>query len=126
MKPFQLAVDIASLRRESTRLLEVPAGLSDKDAVFRWYAKSLPLPWYFGWNWDAFSECLRDLSWVKERRLVLFHRDVPISANPKDRKIYVEVLGCAATDWKPGEDHEVVVAFEPACELTLRAALRES
>lgn len=125
MQPFALTSDIASLRRESTRVLEVPAELSDKDALLRWYADALGMPEYFGANWDAFDECLRDLSWVKERRLVLFHRDVPLAANPKDRKIYVEVLANAATDWKPGEAHELVVAFDPACELKLRAAVRE-
>lgn len=126
MQPFELTSDIASLRRESTRVLEVPAELSDKDALLRWYADALGMPEYFGANWDAFDECLRDLSWVKERRLVLFHRDVPISANPKDLKIYVEVLANAATDWKLGEDHELVVAFDPACELKLRAVIPPS
>ncbi|MFN8831451.1 MAG: barstar family protein [Labrys sp. (in: a-proteobacteria)] len=94
--------------------------------VTGWYADILGIPEYFGANWDAFDECLRDLSWVKERRLVLFHRDVPIAANPKDRRIYLEVLANAATDWRPGEAHELIVAFDPACELKLHAAIRES
>ena len=126
MQPFALTSDIASLRGESTRLLEVPAELPDKDALLRWYVDALGMPEYFGANWDAFDECLRDLSWVEERRLVLFHRDVPIAANPKDRKIYIEVLANAVTDWKPGEAHELVVAFDPACELMLRAPTRDS
>ncbi|MFO0345042.1 MAG: barstar family protein [Labrys sp. (in: a-proteobacteria)] len=126
MQPFVLTSNIASLRRESTRVLELPTALSDKDALLGWYAVILGIPEYFGANWDAFDECLRDLSWVKERRLVLFHRDVPIAANPKDRRIYLEVLANAATDWRPGEAHELIVAFDPACELKLHAAIRES
>jgi RNAse (barnase) inhibitor barstar len=125
VQPFALTSDIALLRRENTRVLEVPAELSDKDALLRWYADALAMPEYFGANWDAFDECLRDLSWVRERRIVLFHRDVPIAANHQDRKIYVEVLANAATDWKPGEAHELIVAFDPACELKLRALMRE-
>ena len=125
MQPFEFTSDIASLKRKSVRVLEVPMELSDKDALFRWYADALDMPEYFGANWDALDECLRDLSWVKERRLVLFHRDVPLAANLKDRNNYVEVLANAATDWKPGEDHELVVAFDPACELKLRTTIRE-
>jgi RNAse (barnase) inhibitor barstar len=125
VQPFVLTSDVASLRRGDTRVLDVPAELSDKDALFRWYADALEFPDYFGFNWDAFDECLRVLSWVKERRIVLFHRDVPMAAHPKDRRIYVEILADAVTDWKPGEDHELVVAFDPACELRLRAAFGE-
>lgn len=84
------------------------------------------MPQYFGANWDAFDECLRDLSWIKERRLVLYHRRVPLEANPKDQRIYVEVLANAVRDWRPDEGHEVVAAFDPACELKLRAATRDN
>ena len=82
------------------------------------------MPEYFAANWDAFDECLRDLSWISEHRLVLYHRAVPLEASLKDRKIYVDVLASAVRDWKPGEAHELVVAFDPACELKLRATAR--
>lgn len=124
MQPFALTSDVASLNGESTRVVEVPSELADKDALLSWYAGALGMPQYFGANWDAFDECLRDLSWIKERRLVLYHRGVPLEASPKDQRIYVEVLANAVRDWKPGEGHEVVVAFDPACELKLRAATR--
>ena len=124
MQPFVLTSDVASLIDESTRVVEVPVELPDKDALVSWYAGALGMPEYFGANWDAFDECLRDLSWINERRVVLYHQVVPLEANPKDQKIYIEVLASAVRDWKPGEAHELVVAFAPACELKLRAAVR--
>ena len=125
MQPFALTSDITSLKGENTRVLDVPATLADKDALLSWYAGALGLPQYFGANWDAFDECLRDLSWIKERRLVLYHRGVPLEASPKDQRIYIDVLANAVRDWKPGEKHEVVAAFDPVCELKLRAATRD-
>jgi hypothetical protein len=81
------------------------------------------MPEYFGANWDAFDEGLRDLSWISEHRVVLYHRAVPLEASPKDQRTYIEVLASAVRNWKPGEAHELIVVFNPACELKLRAAL---
>ena len=57
---------------------------------------------------------------------MLYHRDVLILANSTDQKSYVELLANAATDWKSGDAHELVVAFDPVCELKLRAVVHES
>ena len=121
MRPFILTSDLTTLRSEDTRVIDVPQNLADKQALLSWYGKALELPEYFGANWDAFDECLRDLSWIKERRLVLYHRRVPLEANPQDQKIHIDVLANAALDWKAGEEHEVLVAFDPQCKLKLRA-----
>ncbi|MFD7026453.1 barstar family protein [Streptomyces sp. NPDC059917] len=45
------------------------ARLSGKDMVdevstFQQFSESLKFPEYFGWNWDAFYDCLRDLEWL--------------------------------------------------------------
>lgn len=125
MQPFALTSDVASLRDENTFIVEVPSELANKDALLAWYADALGMPEYFGANWDALDECLRDLSWIREHRLVLYHRNLPLNENPQDQKVYISVLDNAARDWKFGEAHEVVAAFDPVCELKLRAALRK-
>ena len=125
MQSFVFTSDVDSLRGRSRRILEIPAELPDKVTLLLWYATALDLPDYFGANWDALNDCLRDLSWVKEHTVVLYHQDVPLAANPRDRKTYVEILANAASDWKPGEAHELIVAFNPACKSVLKAAIHE-
>ncbi|GAA1581392.1 MULTISPECIES: barstar family protein [Streptomyces] len=39
-------------------------GMCDTDAVFRQFYDGLRLPDHFGWNWNALSDCLRDLEWL--------------------------------------------------------------
>lgn len=38
---------------------------STLDDFFREISCSMRFPNYFGWNWDAFDECITDLDWLK-------------------------------------------------------------
>ncbi|MFK0252646.1 barstar family protein [Streptomyces sp. NPDC090445] len=45
--------------------------MRDTDAAFRQFYDGLRLPDYFGWNWNALYDCLRDLNWLPADRHVL-------------------------------------------------------
>ncbi|MGW2601710.1 barstar family protein [Streptomyces klenkii] len=38
--------------------------MGDSDGVFEQFWEQFRLPDYFGWNWNALSDCLRDLHWL--------------------------------------------------------------
>lgn len=42
------------------------AGCEDDEALFQRMASHLRFPAWFGYNWDALQDCLRDLSWLPE------------------------------------------------------------
>ncbi|HTP26066.1 MAG TPA: barstar family protein, partial [Anaeromyxobacteraceae bacterium] len=58
----------------------------------------LRLPDYFGRNWDALWDVLRDLSWIQARRVVLAHLDLPCLAAPELR-IYLRLFGLDPISW---------------------------
>lgn len=72
--------------------------------------EALRFPDYFGRNWDALSDCLRDLSWLPPGRISVVHDALP-DLPPKDLRTYMDVLATAAGDWKPQESYELVVIF---------------
>lgn len=111
MSVFLFTDDPAALADGKTLLLTVPAGLVDKRAVLAWYAEALRFPSYFGQNWDAFSDCLTDLSWIVEKGVLMAHRDMPLAAEPADRSIYVAILANAVHRWKDDEGHNFTVSF---------------
>lgn len=91
-------------------LVVIPPNLGSAAELFSALESGLHLPGYFGRNWDALSDSLRDLHWIKERTVVLLHNDLP-NLGPVDMTHYLSVLAEAAADWKPNESHEVVVIF---------------
>jgi hypothetical protein len=118
---FEIVSSPASLQGPDTVLIEIPTGLVGKDDLLLWYRDSLRMPDYFGRNWDALDECLRDLSWISQHKLVLFHRVLPNLKSQQEQMVYLGILKSAVTDWRPNDDHEVVVAFDASCEGELRA-----
>lgn len=88
----------------------IPTSISDTKTLFDVFFEKLQFPGYFGFNWNALSDCLRDLSWVQQYRVVVLHHDLPNLAK-EDLFIYLDVLQECTESWKPGEEHKLVIAF---------------
>lgn len=50
-------------------------GEPSKESLLGGIAEAMHFPGYFGGNWDALEECLRDLEWLPVRGYVLVVRD---------------------------------------------------
>ena len=101
----------------------VPARIADPKALLRAVADALSFPAYFGENWNALFDCLRDFHWTDRRNIVLVHEDVPHI--PGDElKVYLEVLRDAAADWKAGDPHELVILFDERSRDAVADALK--
>lgn len=64
-------------------------------------AAALSFPDWFGHNWDAFADCMNDLSWrdAPGHVLVLTHADDFLHADPGGFAIAIDILGDAAAAW---------------------------
>ena len=90
-------------------VVRLPRNTESKQALLCALNDQLRFP-YFGFNWDALLDCLRDLSWLNPGTLVLVHEAFPV-LDERDARTYVQVLKSAAEDWKPNESHRIVVVF---------------
>jgi RNAse (barnase) inhibitor barstar len=93
-------------------IAELPVGLDNKKDLLEALARSLNFPDYFGHNWDALEECLRDLHWLPEGAVAVVHRDLPLSSTPADQDLYLEILVRAEMAW-PAEGRELILIFPP-------------
>jgi len=77
-------------------------GIASKPAFLDAFAGALHFPDYFGRNWDAFEECLRDLSWgnfngAKGVIIILDRPDGFARAEPEEWAVARDVLAGAVT-----------------------------
>ncbi len=65
-------------------------------------AKQMQLPSYFGGNWDALVDCLRDFNWLKAGGYVLHvtGQEKFAKGAPDDYETALTVFGEAAEFWK--------------------------
>ena len=96
----------------------IPEGIDSKTALFRALVPALALPDFFGANWDALEECLKDLSWIGKRTVAIVHEDLP-ALEKRELASYLSILSDAVMDWKEGEDHALVVVFPASARRAL-------
>lgn len=77
------------------------AKLTDAETVFYEFSDALLFPGYFGWNWDALSDCLRDLHWLPADAYLIVVERAPLlmSGNPAERQTLLQILSRAARAW---------------------------
>jgi hypothetical protein len=101
----------ATYRDDAALVVRLSERIRRKHELLGLLRKQLRFPGYFGGNWDALHDCLRDLSWLKEvPRVVLLHESWPFAADSRQRAIWIELLQSLTQDPPPGTPVVLVVA----------------
>jgi RNAse (barnase) inhibitor barstar len=107
---FIFADDIELNEAKDVFIGRLPIGVHSAIALLDLIASTLHFPSYFGGNWNALYDCLRDFDWVKSRAIYLIHHELP-KLPDNELKIYLEILRDASEDWNIDEPHELHVVF---------------
>ncbi|MFC4150374.1 barstar family protein [Micromonospora mangrovi] len=75
--------------------------MPDADHAFYEFSDALLFPGYFGWNWAALSDCLRDLHWLPADGYLIVVENASrlLSGSTEDRQTLFRVLSRAVQDW---------------------------
>lgn len=74
-------------------VVPLSAHIRTKRELFGVMRKHLKLPGYFGGNWDALHDCLRDGSWLPDdAEIILRHDSLPFADESQHRATYFELL----------------------------------
>ena len=65
------------------------------------FAARLDFPPYFGHNWDAFEECLRDLAWMPAPGYVIVvnRAENILTESARDYSTFIDILSSAGEQW---------------------------
>jgi hypothetical protein len=102
-------------------IARMPRGIRSKKKLLTIFADKLRLPGYFGGNWDALEDSLRDLTWLPAgKSVVLVHEDLPFGDGGENRGIYLAILREAAWHWVANGER----AFRVVVPESLRATMQ--
>lgn len=95
---------VAEAERRGRRVFWLDVhGVRDKREFFARCADEFVLPSYFGHNWDALQDSLRDLSWAPANcgYLVLYdHWRELADADPEAHRTLLDVFAAAVEHWR--------------------------
>lgn len=79
--------------------------MRDADGIFMQFYEKFQLPDYFGWNWAALRDCLRDLSWVPANNymVIVENSSNVLSTSPGERDVFFNILTHCAESWASPE-----------------------
>ncbi|MFJ9691576.1 barstar family protein [Kitasatospora sp. NPDC101183] len=73
------------------------ARMGDEQGVHEQMSAHLRFPAYFGWNWDALSDCLRDMAWAPaDHYLIVIERSALVL---RERGTLLGILDRAGRHW---------------------------
>ncbi|GIJ76624.1 Barstar (barnase inhibitor) [Micromonospora phaseoli] len=89
--------------------------MADTNQVFYDFSDALLFPSYFGWNWHAVSDCLRDLHWLAADGYLVIIDNAPhlLPGSLQDRHTLFRILARAVDHWASplGQPEGKVVPF---------------
>lgn len=103
---------------------EISAGLQTKGDLLEELYNKLKFPDYFGGNWDALDECIKDLTWLPGGDVIISHKDVPLSSNKVELKTYLGILSDTVEKWNEKGIRKLIVLFPQQFEDSIRKALK--
>ncbi|HEX5417708.1 MAG TPA: barstar family protein [Chloroflexota bacterium] len=79
--------------------------IRNEEHLFAEFAAAMEFPDYFGWNWDTFDQCVRDLNWLPAEGYVVFvyHAEQLWSYVPRVAGALAEAWLLAASHWAIAE-----------------------
>jgi RNAse (barnase) inhibitor barstar len=80
--------------------------IDSKETLLHVIAKEMMFPDYFGNNWDALDECMRDLTeWLPANGYVVLFEDAHLfcKSAPNDFLTFIDIVAGIADEWSHGK-----------------------
>ena len=89
----------------------VDSSLKNEQEVCQFFFDKLFFPSYFGFNWDAFHDCMRDFEWLNRNYVVIMHETLPKLVG-RELFIYINILQACVKECRSYIDTQLIVIFK--------------
>lgn len=121
---FLFTSDPISMFKNDEQVVIISKPQDSKEKFMVTFAAQANFPEYFGKNWDAFDECLHDLSWLKTKSLLIIHEVLPLSESENDQKTYLKILYKAVLYWSAIAEEKLIIVFPERVRKKIEQLLR--
>ncbi|MDX1250662.1 MAG: barstar family protein [Gammaproteobacteria bacterium] len=124
--PERKEIEVKAARQGLAFFPVAGQGVRSKEQFFDHFARALDFPDYFGGNWDAFEDCLTDLSWRDAPGYVILYEnfDTFAAQAPDQFEVALEILNAAVEFWRDqGKPMFVFLMGEGGSEWGLKSPL---
>lgn len=122
---FNFVHDVKQYDRADALIVRVTDEIATSKQLFQLFYDELGLPGYFGFNWNALRDCLRDFHGIKQKIIVVLHEKLPQIPN-SEMPIYLDTLREAVISWTSDQKHTLVVIFSDSDRTNVEAFLSGS
>ena len=120
---FEFGAETSGIDPAQDHIASIPKGIRSKADLLNTLAERLNFPDYFGNNWDALDECMKDFSWISSKRIVFLHEELP-DLDSHALSLYINLLNDAVCFWKNEQDHELIIVFPVEARETVMRLLK--
>ena len=122
LETFRFEPDLSGRINGRSFYWRLPGDIDAKHELFAAFSKSLWFPREFGFDWDGLLDCLCDLAWMSDRKILLVHDRLP-RLPERELKLYLIVLRDAVRWWRFEDPHELEVIFPESLRGRVEALL---
>jgi len=109
MSKISFGTKIIPTINQSAFVATIGAMVRDKSELLHEFSRVLLFPEYFGNNWDALNDCLCDLTWIKERGIVIVFESISHLDN-KTQEILIDILNEVVQFWNINNElHDIEI-----------------
>ena len=89
-------------------------GITNKKLLFQTFVDVFKFPEYFGYNWDAFDECMNDLAWLKVNLYTIILKNIDkTQLDQYNKHTLLELLNRIALEWAKGRNFNTSFTTPP-------------
>ena len=87
----------------------IRATTKGKGELLKELSESLLFPDYFGNNWDALRDCLSDLTWISEKKIIIVFESIS-QLDYMTQEVLIEILDDVVQFWNTNSDlHDIEI-----------------